>query len=84
MHPTEEIEANSIILYSNSIQPRHAGIFLGQGMVCSRWGKISTFRHQLWEVPSSYGTDVKYYHALQPSVAKSYFLKFAESGDTPK
>lgn len=79
LHPAEEMESGSIALYFDGVQARHAGIVLRQDVICSRWGNIATFEHCLWEVPSSYGADVRYYQALQPSDAKLHFLTFAEN-----
>ncbi len=57
---------NCIILYIDTereIAPiiYHSGIYLGKGMVRSKWSNGPIFEHKIFDSPYSYGENVKFY-----------------------
>ena len=57
---------------------KHAGLIAGDGRVISKWGVGHLYEHGLFEVPDSYGTEVRFFRALPYRVAYGYFRRFAE------
>jgi hypothetical protein len=45
--------------------------------VVSKWGLFPAYRHALWEVPASYGHEVKYFRKPNKAEALRLFEEFA-------
>lgn len=64
---SSDIEIGNIVVYSADGQITHTGIVsetLPTLTVRSKWGPNEIHRHPLWEVPKSYGDNVRYFKAL--------------------
>jgi hypothetical protein len=48
------------------------------GEVISKWGIGHLYQHQLFEVPESYGSKLRFFTRLSYNEAYSYFRSFAE------
>ena len=55
----ETAEDDDIVIYFRDGVPQHAGL-ISADLVVSKWGMAHTWRHRLFEVPSSYGSSVRY------------------------
>ena len=66
-----------VIVYSDGQGIKHAGKMQGQ-MVVSKWGTAHLWRHQIYEVPITYGSDVRFFEAIQAEQSVQAFLRYAE------
>ena len=55
----EQEEMDRIVLYFDKGAAKHFGRIEG-GRIVSKWGKWHVWKHNLYEVPLSYGSEVKY------------------------
>jgi hypothetical protein len=69
---------DDLIIYFNEGMFRHIGKLISSTKVKSKWGTGGLYRHGIWEVPSSYGHEVKYFKALTPNQYFDFFIKYAE------
>ena len=74
----EDPSDGDIIVYFESDQPKHAG-FVFQGRIRSKWGTGLFVEHDIWEVPTSYGHEYRYFTPLNTEAALEAFLSFAGS-----
>lgn len=64
-----------VVYFDADLTPKHAGIFLGGRVVCSKWGEFEPiFIHPLWHVPSSYGITVKFYQRVSRDRTEAAFI----------
>lgn len=66
-----------VIVYSDGQEIKHAGKMQGQ-MVVSKWGTAHLWRHRVYEVPITYGSDVRFFEAIQAEQSVQAFLRYAE------
>ncbi len=62
---------------------KHVGLWRPNGRVLSKWGMGHLYDHELFEVPTSYGTDVRFYKRLLYEDAYDHFTQFAKENDIP-
>lgn len=74
-----ETKGDGIIIYfSPTGKPTHAGRISGNS-VKSKWGTGLLFKHNIFDIPISYGNNYKKYVALKPDLSLEYFYDFAET-----
>lgn len=56
----------------------HVGLLVSHGRVQSKWGTVALYEHDLFEVPSNYGSTVRYFACLPYKEAIELFFDFAE------
>ena len=66
-----------VLVYSNGQEIKHAGKMQEQ-MVTSKWGTAHLWRHRIYEVPITYGNDVRFFDAIQAEESAQTFLRYAE------
>ena len=66
-----------VIVYSDDQIIKHAGRMQGQ-MVVSKWGTAHLWRHRIYEVPITYGSDVRFFEAIQAAQSAQAFIRYAE------
>jgi hypothetical protein len=70
--------AGDLIVYFNSRNEfKHIGILSDKRRVKSKWGELGLYDHEVFEVPASYGDDIKYFESIQYDVAIAAFKQFA-------
>ncbi|MBZ5532394.1 MAG: hypothetical protein LAO20_13265 [Acidobacteriia bacterium] len=75
----DDAREGDIVLYFNEEERfKHAGLLGANGRVVSKWGIGHLYQHELFEVPESYGTTVRFFKGLSYDDAFGYFLQFAE------
>jgi hypothetical protein len=76
---TSELEAKSgdVIFYFRDSSFTHAGLVSLQGRVTSKWGTGQLYDHDLFEIPESYGLEVRYFKRLDHDLAIGHFTQFA-------
>lgn len=69
--------AGDLIVYFNSHNEfKHIGILSDKRRVKSKWGELGLYDHEVFEVPASYGDDIKYFESIQYDVAIAAFKLF--------
>lgn len=76
--PGQEMR-DDYIIYFDETGFRHIGRISENARVISKWGTGHLWDHGLWEVPSTYGDDVRYFSGLEPTAARDLFMQFSES-----
>jgi hypothetical protein len=69
---------DDLILYFTD-QPRweHVGRLQSRDRVRSKWGKGHIYIHQIWEVPSRYGDNARFFRSITDQDAQALFREFA-------
>jgi len=70
--------AGVVVLYFNNDRWTHLGVITASGEVLSKWGEFPVYQHGLWEVPASYGQDVKYFRLPNEEEVLRLFQEFAD------
>lgn len=65
-----------LIIYSDAQGVKHAGKIEGE-LVVSKWGLCHLWRHCVYEVPITYGDDVKFFESIAREASIQWFLKYA-------
>jgi len=73
-------EDGAVILYFTGDEPKHAGK-INAGAVISKWGSggTSIWRHALWDIPTSYGEEMRLY-TPQSDIEEKYRRWATENG----
>ena len=66
-----------IVIYFDGFDFKHIGLWQGGDRVRSKWGVGQLYAHQLNEVPSSYGDNVRFFRRISVETAITAFLDFA-------
>ncbi|HTH93269.1 MAG TPA: hypothetical protein VL576_02205 [Candidatus Paceibacterota bacterium] len=86
LHLTDEPQNGDWVLYKDMKNyPKmitHIGT-LDNGKVISKWAWGPLIKHDLWDVPSSYGDNVQYVKAISPEQAKILCEKYKEFNVLP-
>lgn len=61
--------------FSNGVW-KHVGIVGANNRVVSQWGTFPVYEHELFEVPQSYGEQVRWFAKPENSVALQWFVQF--------
>lgn len=70
-------EGDLILYFDRDRRVKHAGLNRN-GHVESKWGKGGLFQHGLFEIPSSYGTSVRFFRRVSYKEALEHFRRFAK------
>ena len=72
--PSEAVDGDIIVYFGDDLRPLHAGSAKHR-LIISKWGSGGThiWRHGVFEVPSSYGSDARAYERIPPREAVSAF-----------
>ncbi len=77
-----EKEEGDIIIYFENGNPSHAGIFIKEEeKVLSKWGVGHIWKHNILEVPASYGKKYNFFKCLDYKLLKEVALGFASNLD---
>lgn len=78
-----EAQDGDLVFYFHEGDFKHAGVWRSNGRVLSKWGVGHLYDHELFEVPMSYGTDVRFYNRLPYEDAFDLFIQFAAENGIP-
>lgn len=70
---------DDLILYFDNEVFRHVGRVRPHHRVLSKWGAGHLYEHQVWEVPFSYGNQVRYFVGPDKDSSCDLFIQYAES-----
>ena len=65
-----------LVVYYKERRVAHIGIFLHHDRVRSKWGIGHLYEHETWEVPSTYGDEIRRFSPIDPEVAMGALRKF--------
>ena len=71
------IRAGDLAMYFNDGVFKHVGLIGGNDRLVSKWGIGNLYDHRTFEVPESYGSEVRYYRRLTVADAFQLFVAFA-------
>ena len=74
--PIDRPEPGCLVFYFRSKQWAHAGRFVRCGAVVSKWGMFPAYEHGMWEIPLSYGDEVRCYQMPGEHEVVRLFLEF--------
>ncbi len=81
LEPREQtaLSTGDLVLYFDEGTFKHIGRLIEPSRALSKWGTGGLYEHGLWEVPSTYGNELRFF--VGPSEEASYelFVKYAES-----
>lgn len=78
-----EAQNGDLIVYFREGRFKHIGLWQPNGRVLSKWGIGNLYDHELFEIPESYGNDVKFYRRLSYEDAYDLLTQFAEENGIP-
>jgi len=76
--PEDEATEGDLVFYFADSGLKHAGLLRDDGRVTSKWGIGHLYEHELFEVPESYGTYVRFFKPVPYDVAYDHLTHFAE------
>jgi hypothetical protein len=68
-----------VAVYYSEKRVKHIGRVIENSRVASKWGLGHLYAHALAEVPSNYGTTVRFFNGLAPADTLKAFVKYAAS-----
>lgn len=71
-------EGDLILYFDPSGRIKHAGLNRGNGRVESKWGKGGLFQHNIFEIPASYGSTVRFFRRIPSEEALQHFKQYAK------
>lgn len=73
-----EDSKGAIILYMDGKNIRHAGLVTRVDRVISKWGIGHLYEHEVFEVPESYGTEVRFFKKPPYNLMYNYLVAYAK------
>jgi hypothetical protein len=70
-------DGDLVVYFGEGGTPKHAGI-VQSGSVVSKWGTGHIWKHQAFEIPSSYGVEVRFYRRIDRDEVLRLFEAFAD------
>ena len=74
----EEPKSGALAIYSDEERIRHIGRVTSKTRVTSKWGIGELYEHDTFDVPKSYGDNVRYFRHPGRDTIISRFIEFAE------
>jgi hypothetical protein len=68
---------NCLALYFSDSSWKHMGVLIGQNRINSKWGTFPIYEHAFWEVPASYGDELRFFDAPENSLRA--FIEYART-----
>ena len=65
-------------MYFAGDQLKHSGVFRA-GRVTSKWGGAHTWEHDLFDVPTNYGDQVRYFRRVPRSLILEAYIAYANA-----
>jgi hypothetical protein len=80
----DECPANGTVIYASKKLIAHAGKYLGEGRVRSKWGKGHLAEHDVMDVPETYGERVFFFRGLAADEGLNLFREYARTKGIPE
>jgi hypothetical protein len=78
VRPETEATPGDLLFYFEQGHFKHAAVLLSGRRAVSKWGKGHLFEHDIFEVPQSYGSDLRFLERLPYDAAIHSFVCFAK------
>lgn len=72
---TDDVSAKVVVYYRNN-EVAHVGSNEGGGRIKSKWGCGLLYEHGVWEVPSSYGNQARWFESANPELLCEVLKKY--------
>jgi len=76
--PSAARQGDLLFYFDDEGRFTHAGLWVGNQRVVSKWGIGHLYEHGLFELPESYGTNVRFFKRLPYDKAYDLFKRFAQ------
>jgi hypothetical protein len=76
---SEAARPNDMAVYFKDGGFTHTGRVMVNGTIVSKWGRGQIYRHALWEVPFSYGHEMRFFKTPELKTARDIFQAFAKT-----
>ncbi len=73
-----QARAHDLVFYLPDGRFKHVGLWTGRRRLVSKWGTGLLYDHKLFEVPASYGDNVRYFKHVTYEEAWQLFATFAQ------
>lgn len=73
----------SLALYFHEQVWQHIGVVAAHGRIVSQWGRYPIYEHDVFEVPTGYGNNVRYFKMIDSAEALSLFREYAGAAGLP-
>jgi hypothetical protein len=74
-----DVRPGDLAVYLDNDRFCHVGRVKRMGRIESKWGLGQLYEHSLWEVPSSYGSQLRCFDGLDRREALGMFINYAKS-----
>src|SRR5262245_5762579 len=74
--PIDRPEPGCLVFYFKPALWAHAGRLVRSGVVASKWGMFPAYEHGMWEIPLSYGDEIRCYQMPGERDVVRLFLEF--------
>lgn len=75
---SQECQKGDIILYFATGKVAHGGLVSTNSRVVSKWGMGLLCKHEVFEIPATYGADVRYFQRPPYETVYDLFCQYAE------
>jgi hypothetical protein len=76
--PADACRGDFVFYFNDEGRLKHAGLYLENGRVLSKWGLGYLYNHALFEVPERYGNTVRYFKRMTFENVLDQFKRFAK------
>src|SRR5262249_58672219 len=80
LEPISQPNDCCLVFYFKSMTWCHAGRLVSADRVNSQWGVFPAYEHGMWEVPLSYGDEIRCYQMPAEREVVRLFLEFGSNG----
>jgi hypothetical protein len=77
LHEVNAPKPDLLTLYFSGSVWQHIGLMISPTRVRSKWGTFPVYDHELWQVPASYGDELRFYELKDDSL--SLFVEYARA-----
>jgi hypothetical protein len=71
-----ESKGDFVVYFNFSQEFKHVGILSDENRVRSKWGVLGLFHHEIFDVPSDYGDNIKFFKPIKYDEAMAAFKLF--------
>ena len=77
LHEVHESTVGALVVYFDHGAVKHIGRLLTATLVESKWGLGHLYRHELLEVPNNYGSDLRFFSAVDRDFTIDQYVEYA-------
>ncbi len=78
MRPADAVaDGDFVVYYTSDLSSEHAGVAAGN-FVVSKWGRLPVFEHGFWDVPDTFGNNIRAFARIEPDHMWQHFRDWAK------